>query len=323
MKRRSLVLLPLALAGARAVTAEEPWPARPIKLVMPYAAGGGVDVNMRRLVDKMRPFLGQSVFVENRSGAGGVLGADYVANARPDGYTLLYATSSLVAQKAISPHVRFDPLTSFEHVVRTSVSPTVLAVAANSRFQNVKDLVAAARSEPGKFFYASGGIGTPSHLAGAALTTQQNLQMTHVPYRGSVDIGPALINGDAQLGFPVPGTAMPLIRQGKLRALAVTGPTRIKQLPDVPTLKEVFGSDALVIDTWGGFWAPTGTPNAILQAIQGAVLKALADKDILELYESSGSQLMPTRTPEEFTRFVQAETVKYVKLVAAAGITAN
>ena len=323
MKRRSMVLLPLALAATRAATAEEPWPARPVKLVMPYAAGGGVDMNMRRVVDRMRPYLGQNVFVENRPGAGGVLGADYVAQSRADGYTLLYATSSLVAQKAISPHVRFDPLTSFEHIVRTSVSPALLAVAANSPFQGVKELVAAARSQPGTFNYASGGIGTPSHLAGAALATYLKLQMTHVPYRGSVDIGPALLNGAAQLGFPVPVTAMPLIRQGKLRALAVTGPTRLKQLPDVPTLKEVFGSDALVIDTWGGFWAPAGTPKAILQRIHGAVLKALADKDVLELYESSGSELMPTRSPQEFTRFVQAETVKYVKLVAAAGITAN
>jgi tripartite-type tricarboxylate transporter receptor subunit TctC len=223
----------------------------------------------------------------------------------------------------ITPQVRFDPLASFEHIVRISSAPTVLAVAATSPYRTVQDLVTAARSRPGRLNYASGGMGTPSHLAGAALATHLGLQVTHVPYRGSVDIAPALINGDAQFGFQVPSTAMPIIRQGKLRALAVTGPARLAQLPQVPTLKEVFGSESLVIDSWSGLWAPAGTPKDIVLKVQAAVLEALADKDVRQSYEINGGQLAPTHSPEEFKRFLQAETVKYTKLVRAAGIAAN
>jgi tripartite-type tricarboxylate transporter receptor subunit TctC len=321
MHRRSLLLFPVALAMARAAAADERWPARPIRIVVPYAAGGGVDVTTRRLAEKMQRLLGQTLFVENKAGAGGLVGADQVAQAKPDGYTLLFATSSLIAQKEITPHVRFDPMTSFEHIVRTAVSPTVLTVAANSPYQNVQDLVAAVRRQPGRFNYASGGIGTPSHLAGAAMAVYLKLKMTHIPYRGSVDIGPALVSGDAQCGFPVPSTIVPLIRQGKVRALAVTGTQRLRQLPDVPTLREVFGSDDLVIDSWSGLWAPARTPKAIVDRINAAVLEALTDKELLAAYESVGTQLAPTRTPQEFTSFLRAETAKYTKLVAMAGIT--
>lgn len=323
MQRRTWILAPLGLALGRFAHAQAEWPSRPIRLVMPYAAGGGVDSTTRKLADKLGPLLGQPVFVENKVGAGGTLGAEYVAQARPDGYTLLFATSSFVTLRAMSPQLRFDPLTSFEHVTRTSAAPCVLVVSADSPYRSVEDLVAAARQQAGRLNYASGGISTPSHLAGAALVTHLKLKCTHVPYRGSVDIGPSLITGDTQFGFPVPSTAIPYIRQGKLRALAVTGQTRLPQLPDVPTLEEVYKASELVIDTWGGIWAPAGTPRIVVDKLNAAVLKALAQKDVAAHYESSGSQISPSRTPAEFTRFLQAETIKYGKLVAAAGITAN
>ena len=319
MQRRSLILAPLGLAAGLAQS-QGAWPTRPIRLIVPYAPGGGPDVLARKLADKLGPLLGQTVFVENRVGAGGVIAAEVVAQAEPDGYTLILGASTHVTQKLISPQVRFDPLTQFEHVTRTSISPAVLIVETGSPLRTVQELVEAARRAPGKLNYASGGIGSAAHLAGAALATALKLDVVHIPYRGSVEIFPSLVARDTQFGFPVSSTALPFVEQGKVRALAVTSARRMAQLPQVPTLKEVFGSDDLVLDAWSGLWAPAKTPRAVIDKLNAATLKALADPDLRQLYDKAGSPASPTRTPEEFSRFVLAETAKYAKLVVAARI---
>lgn len=323
LTRRHLVLASLAgpalhLAPAQA---QAPYPQRPVRLVVPYAAGGGPDVLTRRLAERLGPLLGQTVFVENRVGAGGVVAAETVVQAEPDGYLLMLGASTHVTQKLLSPQVRFDPLTQFVHIVRTSISPSVLVVAADSPWRRLQDLLDAARQTPGRLNYASGGVGSAAHLAGAALVSAAQLQVTHIPYRGSVEIVPAILSGDTQFGFPVASTALPLVQQGKVRALAVTGDRRMTRLGAVPTLKEVLGRDDLVLDAWSGLWAPARTPAAIVARLNGAMQQVLAEPAIREAFDAAGAPVSPTRTPEEFTRFVLAETAKYARLVVSSRIT--
>ncbi len=323
MKRRSLVLLPLAgAAGAwpLAARAQPAWPDKPVHLVVPFPAGTGPDLLSRKLAEKLQPLLGQPVVVDNKVGAGGAIGAELVVQAQADGYTLMLGASTHVTQKLISPQFRFDPLTQFVHITRVAFSPSILVVAASSPYKSVRDLVDAARREPGKLNYASGGIGSAAHLAAAAIATAMQLDMVHVPYRGSADILQSLVAGDTQFGVPIAATALPLVTQGKLRALATTGAQRMRQLPDLPTLNEALGRDNLVFDAWSGVWAPVGTPVVVVNQVNAAVLKALAEPDLREAFEKGGAEVAPTRTPEEFTRFVLAETARYAKLVATARI---
>ncbi len=320
MQRRSVLLLPwLTLAGA-ARAESSAWPTKSVRLVVPYAAGGGPDLLSRKMTEKLGPLLGQTVFVENKVGAGGAIGAELVVQAEPDGYTLMLGASTHVTQKLISPQLRFDPLTQFEHITRTSLSPAVLVVDAGSAYKTVQELVEAMRKQPGKLNYASGGIGSAAHLSGAAMLTAMKLDAVHVPYKGSVDIVPSLLSGDTQFGFPIAATALPMVTQGKVRALATTGEKRLPQLPAVPTLKEALGHDELVLDAWSGIWAPAKTPRPVVDKLNAAILKALADPDLRDAFEKGGALVAPTRTPEEFTRFVLAETAKYAKLVATARI---
>ena len=323
--RRRFVFASLALSLATALQAQpssaENYPRQPIKLVVPYAAGGGPDVLARRLADKLGPLLGQTVYVDNRVGAGGVIAAETVAAARPDGYTLLLGASTHVTQKLLSPSVRFDPLTQFVHITRIGTSPSVLIVAANSPYRSVRELADAARAAPDKLNYASGGIGSAAHLSGAAFVSAAGVEVAHIPYRGSVDIVPSIMTGDTQFGFPVLSTALPFVEQGKVRALAVTSSRRSARLPDVPTLKEALGRDELVLDAWSGLWAPAATPKPIVDKINAAVLKALADPQLRKAYDDLGAPVNPTATPQEFTQFVLAETAKYARLVARSGIS--
>lgn len=321
--RRHFLLGSLALAPAlRAAPKDvDDYPRQPVRLVLPYAPGGGPDVLIRRLAEKLGPLLGQPVFVENRVGAGGVVAAELVAAARPDGYTLLLGASTHVTQKLISPSVRFDPLTQFVHITRTSISPSVLIVAAASPYRSIRDLVDAARRTPGALNFASGGIGSAAHLAGAAFATAAGIDVAHIPYRGSVEIVPSLLNGDTHFAFPVASTALPFVEQGKARALAVTSGRRMARLPNVPTLKEALGRDELVLDAWSGLWAPAQTPKPVVDRLNAAILKALSDPELRNAYEAAGSPVSTTATPQEFSRFVLAETAKYARLVVSSRIS--
>lgn len=326
MRRRSFVCGALASASAvaaPAVWANTAWPQRPVRLVVPFPAGGGPDILSRMIADRLAPLLGQAVVVENKVGAGGAIAAELVVAAEPDGYTLMLGASTHVTQKLISPQFRFDPLTQFVHIVRTSISPAVLVVRADAPYADAAALVRAAQQAPGKMNYASGGIGSAAHLAGAALTTALKLDTVHIPYKGSVDIVPSLINGDTQFAFPIASTALPFVTQGRVRALAVTSANRLPQLPKVPTLREAFQRDELVLDAWSGIWAPARTPEPVVRRVNDAVRQVLADRTLVEAFDKAGSPVAPTRTPAEFSQFVLAETAKYARLVVAARLSAS
>ncbi|MBK6649688.1 MAG: tripartite tricarboxylate transporter substrate binding protein [Betaproteobacteria bacterium] len=324
MQRRSLCQASLAATAlfATGVRAADPFPAKPIRVIVPYAAGGGPDLQVRQIAPKFGEALGQAIVVENKVGAAGVLAAQYVAQAAPDGYTLLMGSNTHLIQKIMQPDLRFDPLNDFVPVSNMGASPTVMVVRADSPYKTVEDVIAAAKANPGKMNYCSGGIGTSAHLAGATLVSLAGLKATHIPLKGSVEITASLLRGDTDFAFPVAGTGVPQVKGGKLRALAVTSAARLKELPDVPTLFEVMRNELTVQESWFGFWAPARTPVDVVNKIHAAANKVLMDPALRALFESSGSTAAVTESAQAFAAFVRTENRKWAEIVRLTGVTA-
>jgi tripartite-type tricarboxylate transporter receptor subunit TctC len=301
------------------------YPSRPIKIVVPFAAGGGPDVLTRRMAIKLAGVVGKggNIVVENIVGAGGIVAAQNVARQRPDGYTLLLGASSHVVQKAMDPNVAFDPLKDFTHITRTAFTPSILVVSANSPYKTVDDVVAAAKKEPGKLNYASGGVGSAAHLIAAAMVLQARIDVVHVPYKGSVEIVPSILSGATQFAVPIASTAIPLIQAGQVRALAVSSARRMPSLADVPTLAEAFKTQDLALDAWFGLWAPAGTPAPVVDILFKAVAKTYEDPELRKGSEAVGAIVAVSSSPAEFTRFIEAETAKLAKVVKGASLSAS
>jgi len=298
------------------------YPNRPIRIIVPFAAGGGPDVLTRKMAAKLAEVLGKStIVVENIVGAGGILAAQSVARMAPNGHNLLLGASSHLVQKAMQPSVQFDPMKDFAHITRTAFSPSILVVSADSAYMTVEDIVAAAQKEPGKLNYASGGVGSAAHLCGAAMVLQAKIDVVHVPYKGSVEIVPSIITGATQFAFPIASTAIPQIRAGKVRALAVTSAQRMPGLPNVPTLVEVFKTRDLALDAWFGVWAPAGTPPQVVDALFNAVVKTYDDPALRADSDATGALVALSSSPSEFTKFMEAETMKLDRLVKAARLS--
>jgi tripartite-type tricarboxylate transporter receptor subunit TctC len=297
------------------------YPNRPVRIIVPFAAGGGPDVLARKMAVRLADVLGVPVVVDNIVGAGGILATQNVARMLPDGYNILLGSSAQVVQKAMEPTVKFDPVKDFVHVTRTAFSPSILVVSAESPYKSVEDLVSAARRQPGKLNYASGGVGSAAHLAAAAMVLQAKVEVTHVPYKGSAEIVPSILSGATQFAFPIASTAIPQIQGGKVRALAVTSQQRMSSLPNVPTLAEAFNAPDFVLDAWFGLWAPAATPSAIIDTLFKAVVKTYADAALRADSEAAGAPISLSASPAEFTKFVAAETVKFERIVKAAGLS--
>lgn len=320
-RQLSRILLGFAVgAGAPAFARAErgAYPSRPVKIVVPFAAGGGPDVLARGMAGKLSQVLGVPTVVENIVGAGGIVAAQNAARAAPDGYTLLLGASSHVIQKAMQPSVKFDPLKDFALISRVAYTPSMLVVAEDSPYKSMGDLIAAARSQPGKLSYASGGVGTPAHLCAEAMAQHAKISVLHVPYKGSVAIIPSLLSGETQFAFPIAATAVPQVRGGKVRALAVSSARRMPAFADVPTLAELFNTPELALDAWFGLWAPAGTPQPVVSTLFKAVLMAYQDTALHAISELAGATVAPSASPAEFKAFMEAETLKYSKLVASA-----
>lgn len=291
------------------------YPDRPIRLIVPYAAGGGPDVQTRRTADALGKELGANVVVENKVGAGGMLAGEFLSRAPADGYTVMLGASTLVVQKILQPSLGFDPVEDFTQIVRTGYSPQVMVVRSDSPYTDAKALIAAAKAARDPLNYGSGGIGSAAHLAGAAFSSSAGVKTVHIPYRGSVEIVPALLRGDTSFAFPTASTALPHVKDGKVRALAVTSAKRLAQLPDVPTLNEIFNREDLALDSWSGMVAPKGLPEDITATLEAAFKKVYAQPEMAAFYEQTGTLIDTSASPAEFKDFVRAETKKFTRII--------
>lgn len=325
MLRRNFLQATLAtpaVAFPRFALAAEAYPNRAVKLIVSWAAGGGPDVQARRIGLKLGELLGQSIVVENKVGAGGVLGAQFVAQSAPDGYTLLLAANTHLIQKIMQPSLRYDPFADFAPIGTFGASPTVMVVNANSPYQKLEDVIAAAKAAPGKLNYCSGGVGTSAHLAGATLVSLAGMRVTHIPLRGSVEITASLARGDTDFSFPIAATGIPQSRPGgKLRALAVTSAKRLPELPDVPTLHEVLKNDLAIQESWFGFWAPAGTPADAIQKLYAASMQATTDPAVIKALAEGGTSIFTNASPQAFADYIRAENRKWTEIVKLSGIS--
>ncbi|MBI3197629.1 MAG: tripartite tricarboxylate transporter substrate binding protein [Rhodospirillales bacterium] len=320
-RRNALALGSTAFLLPSAARAQATWPTQPVSFVVGYAAGGGADIVARELAHLLTPLLGQQVIVENKGGAAGAIGARFVSNAKPDGYTIFYAVGTNVVT---NPHVlksSIDTLAGLVPIIQTTDYQYVLAVNPNVPVNNVKELIALAKKEPGKLTYSSSGVGGNNHLAGALFAEAAGIDLTHAPYKGT---GPALldvISGIITMNFSSLPPAVSQIKAGKLKALAVTGDKRVSSLPDVPTLKEQ-GVDVAVTG-WHGLFAPPKTPDAILDRIHKETVAAMKDPKYTGALAKDGLELPPNRSRAEFARYVQDEHAFWGKKLKALNIKAE
>jgi tripartite-type tricarboxylate transporter receptor subunit TctC len=306
----------LALAAATPALAQ--YPNKPVKLVVPFIAGSAPDVLARNVGERLAAKIGQPIVIENRGGAGGNVGAEYAAKQAPDGYTLMLATSSHLVNPSLYGKVAYDPVKDFAPVALLIRMPSLLIVPNDSPAKNVHELIALAKANPGKFNYGSGGNGSQAHLAGALFKSVTGIDVVHVPYKGAPEIVASMLSGQTQLAFPTFSTALPQVRAGKLRGLAVTSARRNPQLPDVPTLLEAM-PNGFELEAWFGLWAPAGTPSDIVKRLNADVGAVLADPEFRAKLAADGSDVVVGGTPDEFAGYVRTETAKWARVVKDSG----
>lgn len=306
----------LAMAGGAA--AQEGFPTRPVTLVVPFPAGGSTDLVARVVAEKMSQELGQQVIVENKGGAGGNLGSASVAKADPDGYTILMGT---VATHALNPAIYkkmpYDAVTDFAPISLLVTVPNVLVVNNDLPVQNVQELIALLKAEPGKYSYASSGNGTPLHLSGELFKTMAGVDMVHIPYKGA---GPALtdlLGGHVQIMFDNLPSSTGYIKEGRLRGLGVTTAERAASMPDLPTIAES-GLPGYETYTWNALFAPAGTPPAVVERLNAAAVAALADPAVTTKLQGFGATVVAS-TPAALGEHVKAELAKWAPVVEASG----
>lgn len=326
MNRRTFTLGTLAiLAAAAALPAAQAqsWPSRPIKFLVGFAPGGGTDIVARALAPRIGELLGTQVVVENRSGAAGTIAADLVAKSPADGYTFLVGHSN---SNAIAPSVLaktpYDAATDFATVTYIGYVPNVLVVNPAVPARTVAELVELAKKKPDFYTYASSGVGSTQHLAGALFARLTGTQLVHIPYKGSSQAVVDLLAGQVNMNFDTMPPVLDHIRTGKLRAVAISTPQRLPQLPDVPTFAEV-GIRGFDVTNWYAIMGPRGLPREVVEKMNEAVHKAMQDPMIRPKLEAQGVQFGGPQTPEEFDRFLKAEIGKYARLTRELDVKAE
>lgn len=297
------------------------WPTKPVRMVIAFAPGGPTDIVARVVAAQLSLQLGQQVMVENRPGAGGNIAAELVARAPADGYTLFYNTSAITIGPALYGKVNYDTLKDFAPVSSTATNAMVLMVHPSVPVRSAREFVEYARANPGRLNYASSGSGTITHLASAALASQLGLSMTHVPYKGSAPALVDLAGGSVQMMIDTVNSAMPYIRDGRVRALAVTMPRRLSVLPDLPTLSETV-LPGMEMSAWQGVVAPTGTPAPILQRLHAEITRALQNPEVRAKLAAAGTEVLGS-TPEEYAAYIRAEMTRWARIVRESGARAD
>jgi tripartite-type tricarboxylate transporter receptor subunit TctC len=321
-RARRRIVGAIALAVASALTfvpaARAQYPDQPIRLVVPFPAGGGADNLARAIMPKVSQVLGQPIVIDNKPGAGGNVGAEIVAHAAPDGYTLLYGTNGTHAiNRALYAKLGFDPVKDFVPVSRMTQIAAMLIVHPSLPVQTVAELIAYAKANPGKVNFASAGNGTTSHLAGVLLAQSAGIDIVHVPYRGGAAAATDLMGGQVQMMIDVMPNAYPLAKGGRVRGIAVTTAKRWPAAPELPTFAES-GLPGFEVTAWDGIFAPAGTPPAVIDRLNAAIRQALDDPELRETLLSRGAQPV-AGTSAEFARHIQSESEKWAQVVHASG----
>lgn len=311
-----------ALLFAPLVVHAQTWPSKPVRWVVPYTGGGITDVVTRVVTQKMQAPLGQPIVVDNRPGANSILGSDIVAKAAPDGYTMLTVIAGYAANVTLyAGKLPFDARKDLVPVSLAGIAPLILTANNNFPAKDVKELIAYAKANPGKINFGSSGIGAAAHLTTELLKQTTGIDMVHVPYKGTAPALTALMANDIQILVDVPSTLMPHVRGGKIKALAMFSGKRIQGAPEVPTVAEA-GGPALESSTWVLFMAPGGTPREIVNRLAQETAKAINQSDIKERFNQIGIEPVGN-TPEEATRFLEAEIAKWAKVITTAGVKAE
>jgi tripartite-type tricarboxylate transporter receptor subunit TctC len=312
-----LIALAAAVLAATAAQAQ-PYPAKPVRLIVPSVAGGGTDISARLIAPKMGEILGQQVVVENRAGAAMIIGGELVARAQPDGYTLLMGISTLTINPSIHKKMPFDVLRDFAPVSQVVSQPNILVVHPSVPVKTTRELIAFTRKNPNQLNYGSAGVGSNPHLTMELFLNMASIKMVHVPYKG---LAPAMVDtiaGHLTVMMSTMLTGIPYARDGRLRALAVSGAQRSRVLPELPTIAEsaLPGYDAV---QWYGVLAPAGTPREIVVKLHDAVTRTLRDAGVRERFLADGADIVGS-TPEEFSAYIASETAKWARVIKSAGI---
>ncbi len=312
-----------ALAFSATATAQDNWPSKPITFIIPYAAGGFADTRMRLLAQELGEELKANVVVENKAGAGGVIGTDFIARAKPDGYTI---GSGNLAPLSVNPtlmpkNVKYDVSKDLAPVILIEEAPLILSVSNKVDAKTVADLIELAKKEPGKLTFGSSGVGGAHHLSGELFATDAQIDLTHVPYKGGAPASSDLMAGHIEMMFEMGYAAMPAIQSKKVHPLAVTSAKRLPLLPDVPTMQEA-GLKDFESYNWQGVIAPAGTPEPIISKLNTAFNNILKKPEVKKAFESTGGQ-PAGGTPEDFAKFIQSETEKWAKVIKTSNVTVN
>jgi len=306
------------LLGASIGALAQAYPARPVRMIIPFSAGGATDVPGRIMAQKLSDTLGQQVVVDNRPGAGSTIGSDIVAKANPDGYTLLMTATPFIISSNLYKKLPFDPLKDFIPVTQFGSAPNVLVIHPSLPAKSVKELIALARAQPGKIDYASSGNGSAQHLFGALFLSLAGINMTHIPYKGSGPATADLLGGQVKVGFPGIAIVIPHHKAGKVKILAQTTKTRAPTLPDVPTYEEA-GYPGLVLDQWLGVFLPAGSPRESVTRLNAEIGIALKDSGVLARFEKAAMEPVGG-SAEQFAQLMRGDFEKYGRLVKELNI---
>ena len=315
-------LLLLLLAFSASALAQ-PYPTKPVRLVVGFAPGGAADFVARAFQDPLGKALGQPIVVENRPGAGSSIAAEHVAKAAPDGYTVLIASpSSILVNPLISPKAGFQPLKDLVPISKVSSSPLILAVNTGIGVGSVKELIAHAKKNPGKLNYATSGNGSAPHMAAVLFLRLAQVDMVHVPFKGGAPAVQSVLAGDTQLAFATPPSVLPLVQAGRLRALAITSRTSTPLIPGVPGMGEA-GLPDYEIGFWYGFFVPTGTPPEVVNKLFEATAQVLKAPETAKILAREGTETASSASPEEFARFLAEDAKLWARLVKESGAKAE
>jgi tripartite-type tricarboxylate transporter receptor subunit TctC len=321
MKRAAVLVLACGVLVMAASAAAQPYPARPVRMLVGFTPGGGTDINARLLAPKLAEYLGQQFVVENRPGATTNVATEMVAKAAPDGYTLLFTTSALAINASLYKKLPYDALRDLATVSILSDSPNLLVSSPALPAASIAELLALARARPGALNYSSAGAGTSQHIAGELFKLRTGTDIVHVPFKGTAPSLTAVIAGDVQFSFANVPAILQHVKNGRLRALAVAGARRSDLMPEVPTMKEA-GVEGVEVPVWYGLLAPAATPREIIQALSSAAMKAARSPDLKQRLVDQGADPVGN-TPEEFARVLREDIARYAEVVKVSGARAE